>query len=264
MLKNKIYKVNASHQLISCVAEIYEVITRFDLYDLKRGNDEQIAKIASEKLSYKKDKSITEESVIAFIQKMDTWKAYSFDDFLEAIRLLVNDNRLRFKRVDVSHKVSYSGLSKLAKLKNSPPESSSIFQLIDNNDYHPLIRCGLFTWIMLKHPIFDDTDVNILMAGLWQNIILLEWKPTLYHVLVQDCFWMMGLIFDRNHSRTLFGDDPSKFVELNLIVILKTVKGMIEHQDLLQEDRVNKVQVNVSNTGDGYHESVEVSDPVVN
>ena len=106
ILKNKIYKVNASHQLISCVAEIYEVITRFDLYDLKKGNDEQIAKIASEKLSYKKGKSIAEESVIAFIQKMDTWKAYSFDDFLEAIRLLVNGNRLRFKRVDVSHKIT--------------------------------------------------------------------------------------------------------------------------------------------------------------
>lgn len=272
MLKNKSYKVHASHQMITSVAEISALIGQFYFYDLKFGDDNQIAQIAVEKLIYKKNGRITEENAIAFLQKMNTWKAGSVDHFIEAARLLFGDDRLQFKRVDVSHKVSYGGFSKLAELTNSPPESSFIFQLIASNDYHPLIRCCLFTWIMLKHPIFDDNNVNILMAGLWQNIILLEWKPILYHVLVMDSFWVKDLISDRNFSVIRLSNDPSEFIEFNLDVILKMLKGIIEHQDLLFVGKINKLQngqgkteqVTVSSTVDGHHESVEVCDPVVN
>lgn len=69
MLKNKSYKVHASHQMITSVAEISALIGQFYFYDLKFGDDNQIAQIAVEKLIYKKMAELLKKMLSLFSKK---------------------------------------------------------------------------------------------------------------------------------------------------------------------------------------------------
>lgn len=254
MRKYKNYEVHASHHMITLVAEISDLIGQFYCTNMENGSDEKNIQIAVEKLKYKK---MTTENSMSFFRDFKTWKADSFEDFMQAANFLFSNDQLKYRKIEAANKICSRGLSRITEIKNSPPTASLIFQYIDKKPYHPLIRCSLFTWLMLKTPIFDDQNVNSLMAGLWQNIILFEWKSTLYQFIVQDCFWMMDLIIECNHTTVLLEDDPSKFVELNLNTILKVVKRENISEKFLSMDSISKAQVNANNTEDKNNSNIK-------
>lgn len=249
MLKHKRYQVDASHQIINNISQISEILGLLSLNDLngcKYRQDSSI-KLSTQNLKQlflKFGVRVSNKNVATFLEKMSNWKPTNFDDFLEAAKILSNRDELRFKRVDVPYQVAHRGFSQMAKMKNSPSDFSAIFQVLDKQDYHPLIRSSLFEWIVLKHPIFHDRKINQLMAFVWQFIMLSDWRASFYLIFRLNNLHITEVesVHRRFQSSEPDADDPSKFVQDNVNFILKMLMQYIERQETCLQNKMISTQ----------------------
>jgi hypothetical protein len=248
MLKHKGYKVGASHQLINDISKISEILGHLSLGDVNDSKHQQYISINSstqnlKQLFLKFGVRVSNKNVAVFLQKMSNWQPTNFDNFLEAAKILANRDELRFKRVDVPYQVEHRGLSQMAKMKNSPPDFSAVFQLLVNSDYHPLIRCSLFQWIVLKHPIFHDVKINQLMAFVWQFIMLSDWRASFDLIFRLNDLHITEIEYIHHCFQALGSNDPNKFVQDNIHLIFKMLTQILERQEAYLQNKISSARI---------------------
>ena len=247
MLKHKRYQVDASHQIINDISKISEILGHLSLGDVNDSKHQQYISIHPstqnlKQLFLKFGVRVSNKNVATFLEKMSNWKLTNFDDFLEAARIIANRDHLLFKQVEVPYQVAHRGFSQMSRMNNSSPDFSGIFQVLDKQDYHPLIRCSLFQWIVLKHAIFHDRKINQLMAFVWQFIMLSDWRASFYLIFRFNNLHIAEVESVYHRFQISEPDDPSKFVQDNVNFILKMLMQFIERQENSSQNKMISTQ----------------------